>query len=225
MNIAIIPARKNSIRIKNKNRKLFFQKPIIEYSILAAKRASIFKFILVSTDCNKIANISKKAGAIVFKRPKKLSLNNVGIIEVVKDVILRLNRDNIFPKHVCCIFPAAPLIESKKIVEGLKKIKRNKYDFIFSASKLNFDFFKSFCLTNHKYIKLLFKKNLSSKKSVKYAYIDVGQFYWAKVKTWLKRKNTFTTKSSIIEIERIKAQDINYLEDWEFAKLLYKAKK
>ena len=82
-----------------------------------------------------------------------------------------------------------------------------------------------FCLTNHKYIKLLFKKNLSSKKSVKYAYIDVGQFYWAKVKTWLKRKNTFTTKSSIIEIERIKAQDINYLEDWEFAKLLYKAKK
>ena len=70
MNIAIISARKKSIRIKNKNKRLFFQKPIIEYSILAAKNTKIFKFILVSTDCNKIANIAKKAGALVLKRSK-----------------------------------------------------------------------------------------------------------------------------------------------------------
>ena len=49
MNIAIIPARKNSTRIKNKNIKLFNKKPIIYWSILKAKEAKLFKKVYVST--------------------------------------------------------------------------------------------------------------------------------------------------------------------------------
>ena len=58
MNIAIIPARKNSIRIKNKNIKLFNNKPIIEWSIKVAKDSKLFKKIYVSTDSKKISDIS-----------------------------------------------------------------------------------------------------------------------------------------------------------------------
>ena len=70
MNIAIIPARANSRRIKNKNIIDFFGKELIFYSISAAIRAKIFDEIIVSTDSTKIANISKKYGAkVYFKRP------------------------------------------------------------------------------------------------------------------------------------------------------------
>ena len=48
MNIAIIPARGGSKRIKNKNIKLFCGKPIIYYSIIAAKKSNIFNKIIVS---------------------------------------------------------------------------------------------------------------------------------------------------------------------------------
>ena len=114
MNIAIIPARKNSLRIKNKNKKIFFKKPIIEYSIIEAKKTKIFDYIFVSTDCHKIANISKKAGASVLKRSSKLAQNEVGIVEVIKDSIFKIKNKNINPEYICCIFPAAPLIEKKK---------------------------------------------------------------------------------------------------------------
>ena len=74
MNIGIILARAGSKRIKNKNIKTFFGKPLIYYSIETAKKTKIFDKIYVSTDSKKIKNIAEKYGAIVLKlRPKKYS--------------------------------------------------------------------------------------------------------------------------------------------------------
>mgnify|MGYP000070463224 CR=1 FL=1 len=78
MNIAIIPARIGSKRIKEKNIKNFFGKPIICYSILAAQQTGIFSKIIVTTDSLKIAKIAKKYGADIFFRSKKLVMSNIG---------------------------------------------------------------------------------------------------------------------------------------------------
>ena len=65
MNIAIITARGGSKRIPHKNIKNFCGRPIIEYSIEAAKEAGIFDIVMVSTDDKMIAEISTNAGAEV----------------------------------------------------------------------------------------------------------------------------------------------------------------
>ena len=57
MNICLIPARSGSKRIKNKNIKNFFGKPIISYAIKTAINSKLFDKIFVSTDSEKIANI------------------------------------------------------------------------------------------------------------------------------------------------------------------------
>ena len=62
MNIAIIIARIGSKRIKNKNIKFFFGKPIIAYSIINALNSKIFSRVIVSTESKKISNISKRNG-------------------------------------------------------------------------------------------------------------------------------------------------------------------
>ena len=63
--ICIIPARGGSERIKNKNIIDFYGKPLIYYSIKAAKKSNIFSRIIVSTDSKKIMGIVKKYGAEV----------------------------------------------------------------------------------------------------------------------------------------------------------------
>ncbi len=63
--ICIIPARKGSKRIKNKNIKLFAGKPLISYVIKIAKKSKLFSRIIVTTDSKKIANIAKNNGAEV----------------------------------------------------------------------------------------------------------------------------------------------------------------
>ena len=88
MNVAIIPARGGSSRIPAKNIKNFCGKPMIAYSIEAAKKANVFQKIIVSTDSAEIAEISKKFGAEVpFMRPEELSYNHINVGDVVAHAI------------------------------------------------------------------------------------------------------------------------------------------
>ena len=72
--IALIPARKGSERVKDKNIQLINGKPLIFYSIRSAQKSKLFDRIIVSTDSKKYAKIAKKIGAEVpFIRPKAFS--------------------------------------------------------------------------------------------------------------------------------------------------------
>ena len=93
MNIAIIPARKNSQRISNKNIKIFNGKPIIYWSIKVAKRSKLFEEIFVSTDSKRIARIAIRYGAkVLYPRPSNLSNNYATIIDVIKFEIKNLEK-------------------------------------------------------------------------------------------------------------------------------------
>mgnify|MGYP001315650536 CR=1 FL=1 len=88
MNIAILPARSGSKRIKNKNIHKFNNKPFISHTINFIKKTKIFNQIIVSTDSKKIADISIQEGAEVpFLRSKKLSNDTCTTHEVIVDVI------------------------------------------------------------------------------------------------------------------------------------------
>jgi CMP-N-acetylneuraminic acid synthetase len=85
--VAIIPARGGS-SLKNKNILLVNGKPLIQYTIEAAKKAKLVDRIVVSTDSEDIANIAKECGAEVpFIRPKDLGDNYVPIELVFKHAI------------------------------------------------------------------------------------------------------------------------------------------
>lgn len=87
-NIAIIPARSGSKGLKDKNIKLLDGIPLIAYSIRAASESGMFSHIMVSTDSEIYAEISKENGAEVpFLRSLKNSSDNAGSWDVVKEVL------------------------------------------------------------------------------------------------------------------------------------------
>ena len=132
MTLCIIPARSGSKRIKNKNIKNFFGKPLIYYSINLALKSKIFDQVIVSTDCKKIAKIAKRYGASVpFLRSKKNSDNKTPINKVLLEVIQKLQMKN---KFTFCIYPTAPMLGLDDLKKGYKKIS-NKFDQIVAISK------------------------------------------------------------------------------------------
>ena len=132
--ICIIPARKGSKRIKNKNIINFLGKPMIYYSIKAAQKSKIFSKIIVSTDCKKIANISKKYGAEVpFFRNKKLSNDKATTKDVLVDAIKKINSKNI--EFHCLIYPTAPLIKYPDLKKAFKLIQEQNADCIMTVCK------------------------------------------------------------------------------------------
>ena len=92
MNVAIIPARGGSIRIPRKNIKDFCGKPMIAWPIEVAKNSGLFDCILVSTDDEEIAEISKLYGAEApFMRPANISDDHTGLLDVISHAVSWMN--------------------------------------------------------------------------------------------------------------------------------------
>ena len=88
--LCIIPARKNSKRIKNKNLKKIFSESLIYWTIKFAKKLNNISDIVVTTDSNKIYEISiRNSLKYVFKRKHFLSRSSTPMVDVVKDVLRR----------------------------------------------------------------------------------------------------------------------------------------
>ena len=225
MNLAIIPARKGSKRIKNKNIKLFFGKPIIFWSIKAAKESKLFDKIIVSTDCKKIAKIANSFGADTpFIRPKKLSNDLVNVDKVIKHSILWFKSKNLFFDKVCCIYPTAPFMNKEIIKEGFKKINKSKKSFSFTLTSFPHPIERALIIKKDGSIKTKFRNNEKKRSQVfENLYHDIGQIYWGKSESFLKEKKIFSKNSEAIYIPRYLAHDINTHEEWKKAELVFKA--
>jgi N-acylneuraminate cytidylyltransferase len=102
--IAVIPARGGSKRIPHKNIKHFCGKPIIAYSIEAAKESQLFDKIIVSTDDEQIAEVAGNYGAeIPFMRPAELADDFTGTNAVVKHALqwFKDRNDSIRLLYIC----------------------------------------------------------------------------------------------------------------------------
>ena len=222
MNIAIIPARYGSKRVKKKNLKSFFGKPLIYYSIRAAHKTKIFDKIIVSTDSKKIKKISESLGAEVpFIRPKNLSGDKTKVQDVVIHAIKFLIRKKIKFKNVCCIYPTAALVKPNNIKKGLKKINSG-WKYAFSACAHEKSVLRSFQIDNKKRVKFLHPNYLNTNtQDLKKTFFDAGQFYWAKKNYWLK-KNLYFLKGTIVQLESKCVQDLDYKKDYQLLKIKYK---
>lgn len=223
MNIAIIPARAGSKRIKNKNIKNFFGKPLIYNSIKTAINSKLFDDVIVSSDSKKIQNIAKKYGAkIYFKRPKNISGDYGTTPDVINHAIRWVKKNLYNPKFVCCIYPTAIFLDKKILIKAYKKIKTNMFDYVFAVNKFSHSPQRGFFLTKSK--RIIFKNNKFYKRrtqDLNPMYHDAGQFYWGKTDSWLKNKKAFSKNSCVEVLPITNSIDIDNPEDLEFAKIIY----
>ena len=69
---------------------------------------------------------------------------------------------------------------------------------------------------------MMFKKNYNTRtQDFKKLYIDIGQFYWAKTITWLKKDKIFSTNSKIVVIPKYRSYDIDTTGDWIIAEKVF----
>ena len=222
MTICIIPARKNSKRIKDKNIQKINRKPIISYVIETAIKSNLFTRVIVTTDCRKISNIAIKYGAEVpFIRNKKISDDYTPTKDVIIDCINNISSENV-PYHFC-IYPTASLLTIKDLKNAFKKIKKKKHNFLVATREFNYSPLRAFKILNKDTIKFQFQKYLNARsQDIPKLIHDSGTFYIYKTKALLKEKNILPQKTTFYMIERLRSLDINYPEDLRFLRFLHK---
>lgn len=225
MNIAIIPARGGSKRIPRKNIKDFCGKPMIAWSIEAAKESNLFDHVLVSTDDAEIANVAKDWGAeIPFIRPTELADDFVGTGPVVKHAVewVLSNMGNI--QNVCAIHATAPFIRAEDLLAGYTLLKSGGSEIVFSVTSYPFPIQRAIKITKDNRVEMFQPENYQTRsQDLEPAYHDAGQFYWLTRSGALSITSEFSTNTSPIILPRWRVQDVDTEEDWSYAELMFKA--
>jgi pseudaminic acid cytidylyltransferase len=223
--IAVVPARGGSKRIPHKNIKEFCGKPMIAYSIEAAKNVGIFDRIIVSTDSKEIASIAKKFGAEVpFMRPHKLADDHTGTDAVIFHVLKRLMEDGEEIDYICCIYATAPFVKAEYIIKGYNMLRDEHATSCFSVTTYPFPIFRSLKINSQNRLEMFWPEYRETRsQDLPEAYHDAGQFYWADAKKYLKEKQFYSKDAVPVILPRYLVQDIDTIEDWVTAELMFRS--
>lgn len=124
--IAIIPARGLSKGVPRKNIKILAGKPLIAWTIEAALGSKLINRVIVSTEDQEIAEISKFYGAEVpFMRPIELSQDDTPTLLVLQNLINKIDTRDI--DNIITLQPTSPLRTTNHLNEAISKFERYPY--------------------------------------------------------------------------------------------------
>jgi len=222
MRIAVIPARGGSKRIPRKNIKIFCGKPMIAWSIEAAKSSGLFERIIVSTDDAEIAEVARQWGAEVpFMRPAELSDDHAGTTPVVAHATQWVLDQGVDMSAVCCIYATAPFIQADDLKRGLDALDSGDWDYAFTVTDFAAPILRAFKQTTEGGIEMFFPEYFSTRsQDMPIALHDAGQFYWGRPSAWIENKRIFDRRAKPVVIPRWRVQDIDTQDDWVRAEVL-----
>lgn len=225
MNVCIIPARGGSKRIPKKNIRPFRGKPMIAYSIEAARASSVFNRILVSTDSEEIAKVARDSGAEVpFERPTELSNDQAGTDAVLVHALQWLVDRGEPVEHACCLYATAPFVRPEHLVRGLEVLKEHGATSAFTVTSFPYPIYRGLKINPAGALEMIWPEHrLTRSQDLPEAYHDAGQFYWLNVEKYLATPLVFARDAVPILLPRHLVQDIDTEEDWARAELMHKA--
>ena len=223
--LAIIPARGGSKRLPNKNILDLAGKPLIVWTIDAAKKSKYIDRIVVSTDSSRIAEIALKAGAEVpFMRPEHLAQDDTSTYDVVDHTLTQLR--NYGNQYECLLLlqPTSPLRKSEHIDGAADLFTAKNADAVISVTGVDHlnewsgNIPKSLCM--EKYFQGKTEKQ-SQELSIKYKIngaiylVDVSKL--SKYKTFFIPNNIFA-----YQMEKEVSIDVDIQFDFDISEYLIK---
>ena len=212
--VCTICVRSGSKSIKRKGLKKINNKSLFQITLEQSIKSNIFNSILISSDDEKIINISKKYSVdFIYNRPKNLSGDKVPKIDVIKNLIR--NYQN-FDKHqkidlVVDLDVTVPSRDIKDIKGAINLIKKNKNSTnLIAITKAKKNPYFNMIEFKNKKISLCKKTiNTSSRQTVPKVYEVSSSFYIWKISNLLKSKKILNKNTIAYEIPYIRSIDID----------------
>lgn len=224
--LVIIPARSGSKGIPNKNIKLFLGRPLISYAIEQALAYKFIDRVIVDTDSQKIAAISKKYGADVpWLRPAHLASDTSQIIDSILYNLKKLKKEEQYePDYVVILQATSPLREAEDSENCWKEIQSNRATTVLTVYPAQS---RLYYLGKDNVIKLAngSERQSTNRQASHPTYHLNGHFYVIKTAALLKEKRIITKHTRAIICDVWRSVDLDTPEEWIMAELLYKHRK
>jgi pseudaminic acid cytidylyltransferase len=224
MNIAIIPARGASKRIPRKNIRSFAGRPMIAWAIEAARTSNLFAHIIVSTEDEEIAEISRSHGAETpFMRPHRLADDHTATVPVIAHAVDFCTKLGWEFDYACCIYPGNPLLQTSDLAAALQLARDREAHFVYPVAEYAHPVQRAMRqLPNGSMQFLQPEFELVRTQDLEKTYHDAGQFYWGQSSAWLAGRKMHTEGLGM-PIPNWRVIDIDSEDDWLRAEMMFKA--
>ncbi|WCR26233.1 acylneuraminate cytidylyltransferase family protein [Paenibacillus thiaminolyticus] len=217
--LAIIPARGGSKGLPRKNVKPLIDKPLIAWTIEQALQSRYIDRVIVSTEDEEIAEVSRKFGAEVpFLRPSELAGDESSVIESVMYVLERITDY----ENVVLLQPTSPLRVSEDIDNCLEWLMNNEVDSVVSVTSPEKSPYWCYRVDEHSRLLPLFSiENNLPRQQLPQAFVLNGAVYAMKVEHLVRRKGFVTEHTLGYKMPIERSIDIDSeLDFWLCEKLL-----
>jgi len=217
--LAIIPARSGSKRLPNKNILFLNGKPLIEWTIQAAKKSKYIDDIVITSDSDKILEIAKHNDILALKRSKELATDEATTVDVIKHVLTEFNEYD----YIVLLQPTSPLRNEKHIDEAIEMLETKKADAVVSVCEMEHSPLWSNILPSDLSMKNFLREEIKNKRSQdldKYYRLN-GAIYICKKDKFLKENTLFLNDNIFAYImDRKSSVDIDDEIDFKLAEVL-----
>lgn len=225
-NIAIIPARGQSKRLIKKNLKVFDGRPLIQWTVEAARNSKLFDEIHISTDCPQIKKISEDLGySVLFDRPYNLATDHSDINDTITFVLNEFKkRDRLF-KSFCLLQPTSPLRNANHIIEAYELYKKRAALSVISVNRTLKPLNWVNILGPNNEMDQFIRELGNSKRSQDYSvYFELnGAIFIRCITDYLKNKTLYPIKGAVgYELPWHFSIDIDTQEDFMLAEVIKK---
>lgn len=226
--LSIIPARGGSKGIPKKNIYPLCGKPLIAWTIEAAKGSKYISRTILSSDSSEIIKVAGRYGVEApFVRPNELAKDDTPALPVIQHTVnwLKVNEDYI-PDYIVLLQPTSPLRTSRHIDEALEKLINSDADSIVSVVKAPHQFNPhSIMEMKNGFLKPFLKyderKNIRQLKPVFYAR-NGAAIYAFTYECLMKKNSIYGDKILAYEMSREESIDIDDLLDLTICEMLLK---
>ncbi|OGG48327.1 hypothetical protein A3D66_03025 [Candidatus Kaiserbacteria bacterium RIFCSPHIGHO2_02_FULL_50_9] len=225
--LGIITARGGSKGIPGKNVKPLLGKPLIAYTIEAAKKSGVFDRLILSTDDEEIARVAREYGCEVpFMRPSELAQDTTPHLPVVQHAVEWLREHEKYsPDYLLILQPTSPLRQAFHIKEAVELMLKEEPDSVLSVAPIpeHFSSKKAMILQTDGRLTLLggspVWKRVSRRQDLGKEYRSAGMIYLCKTELIFDKEspNLFGERTLPYVVEEKYLADIDHPEDWEAA--------
>ena len=213
--LIIIPARKGSKGVKNKNFLKIGKHTLLEHSCIFSKKLTFAKKIIISSDSSIAKKTAKKFDLFFSKRPKKLASDNSLMIDLIRFEL----KKNIDFTHILILQPTCPFRQKKYFFDAYKKFKNKKIDTAITVIKLN----------NHPSRMMIKKRNFfkpydgafnfKNRQNLDDVFLRSGSMYFFEIKNIKKYGSIFGKKVFGYEVKNKYSINIDTKKDFQLAQL------
>jgi len=197
---------------------------MIAWSIEAANASGCIDKVLVSTDDEEIAAISRKAGAETpFMRPKEMADDHTATRPVVAHAIHEIEKAFGLPNFVCCLLATAPFIEAGVLKNALTRMREEGRVFVFSAAAYRYPIQRALRKNASGGVEMLYPQFRQTRsQDLEETFHDAGQFYWGTAEAFLGDTPIFSENASPYMLAGDRVHDIDTVDDWKRAELFFR---